>query len=82
MLNEKIFGDSSPSLDQSLKLAQLWLSLKKLHEEIHNTTLPLAAYLQADDEELWQTLELAASSIQQHFDRYGLKAHLLKKPQS
>ena len=58
----------------SLTLARFTLALDDVRQKIVNEILPAGAYLQCPDEELLQTLELAASAIEQYQRGYKLQA--------
>ena len=59
----------------SLQLAKLFLNLAEVERLIQNEILPAMAHLQKmPDDELAQTLELAASNINQTLNTYRLTA--------
>ena len=58
----------------SLQLAKLFLNLAEAERLIQNEILPAMAHLQMPDDELAQTLELAASNINTHLNAYRLTA--------
>lgn len=58
----------------SLQLAKLFLNLAEAERLIQNEILPAMAHLQMPDDELAQTLELAASNINQTLNTFRLTA--------
>ena len=58
----------------SLQLAKLFIDLTEVERLIQNEILPAMAHLQMPDDELAQTLELAASNINQTLNTYRLTA--------
>lgn len=60
--------------DKSLKLARFHIALDELRGTIYAEVLPLGSYLQCPDDELLQTLDLAAQSIEAYLSKYRLEA--------
>ena len=58
----------------SLQLAKLFLNLAEVERLIQNEILPAMAHLQMPDDGLAQTLELAASNINQTLNTFRLTA--------
>lgn len=56
----------------NLQLARLYLNLETVRALIQNEILPVAAHLQMPDDELFQTLELAADNIERHLSEFKL----------
>lgn len=61
--------------DKSILLAKLTIALEETKQRIYNEILPLCANLAPEEtDEMAQSLELAASAIQQHQERWRLVA--------
>lgn len=60
--------------DKSLKLARFHIALDEIRGTIYAEVLPLGSHLECPDDELLQTLSLAASSIQAYLNKYRLEA--------
>jgi len=61
--------------NNSLQLAKLFIALEETRARIWNEILPLCAHLAPEElAEVAQSLELAASTIDQHFAKYRLVA--------
>lgn len=58
----------------SIFLAQTHVKLFEIRAEINSEILPRLSYLQCPDDELLQTLDLAAQSIDSYFKKYRLEA--------
>ena len=58
----------------SLQLAKLFIDLTEVERLIQNEILPAMAHLQMPDDGLAQTLELAASNINQTLNTFRLTA--------
>lgn len=65
--------------DKSLKLARFHIALDEIRGTIHAEVLPLGSYLQCPDDELLQTLELAAMNIDSYLKAYRLEAVPVRK---
>lgn len=50
-----------------------------MHAEINSEILPRLSHLQCPDDELLQTLDLAAQSIQMYLSKYRLEAVPVRK---
>lgn len=63
------------TLEQSLKLAQLWHRLRSIQLEINNELLPIIAHLEVDKEDaaLATKLEEIAQAIAHHFAHHRLE---------
>lgn len=61
-------------MNDSIKLAKFHLALYETLERINNDILPLGSHLQCPDDELLQTLDLAAQSITAYLKAYRLQA--------
>ena len=55
---------------KNIQLARLYLNLETVRARIQNEILPAAAYLEMPDEELLQTLDLAADTIQRYLSTF------------
>lgn len=61
--------------DQSIKLAKLTIALEEIKMRIYGEILPLCAHLAPEEtDEMAQSLELAASAIAQHQQKWRLVA--------
>lgn len=68
--------------NDSLQLAELWVKLRSLQEEIDNHILPVAHHLGVvkEDDELYIALEVCSEQIRGHFDRFKLRAESKNDP--
>lgn len=60
------------TIDDSIKLAKLWVALKAVKDKLDNEIIPVAGYLDAADAGLMIALEEASAKIQNHFERFRL----------
>lgn len=58
----------------SIKLAKFHIVLHEVQERINNEIIPVGLNLGCPDEELLQTLDLAAQSIDSYLKAYRLEA--------
>lgn len=65
--------------DKSLELARFHIALDEIKGTIYAELLPLGAKLQCPDDELLQTLDLAAQSIESYLNKYRLEAVPVRK---
>lgn len=61
-------------MNNSIKLAKFTLALHEVRERINNEIIPTGLNLQCPDDELLQTLDLAAQSIDSYLKAYRLEA--------
>lgn len=61
-------------MDKSIQLAKFHLALHETMERIDNEIVPAGLHLECPDDELLQTLNLAASSIKAYLSKYRLEA--------
>jgi hypothetical protein len=58
--------------NDSIKLAQFWLSLREIKDRLDNEILPVSGHLEVDDSELINSMEQLSKQISSHFDRFKL----------
>lgn len=58
----------------SLKLAKFWLELDAVKSKLDNELIPLSGYLEADDENLTNSMERLSKAIDFHLSQYRLTA--------
>ncbi len=61
-------------MNQSLKLAKLWMALEEIKADINNTAVPLGVNLGLADPALMQAREILSETIDNHFKRFKLVA--------
>lgn len=61
-------------MNNSIKIAKFHIALHEVWERINNEIVPLGLNLQCPDDELLQTLDLAAQSIDAYLKAYRLQA--------
>lgn len=61
-------------MNDSIKLAKFHIALHEVQDRINNEIIPVGLNLQCLDDELLQTLDLAAQSIDAYLNKYRLKA--------
>lgn len=69
---EKKFSPKQNNAAANIQLARLYLNLETVRALILNEILPVAVRLQMPDEELLQTLDLAADNIERHLSEFKL----------
>ena len=68
--------------DNSIKLGEFWIALNQLKIKIDNELIPVAGYLDVDDYELIDAMQILSDNIKNHFNRFELNARpvdVLKK---
>ena len=63
-----------PTIEESIKLANLWTSLQSCQEKLDNDIIPVASYLGVEDSELLTALETLSEAINNHFEKFRLIA--------
>ncbi len=64
--------------NDSIKLAQVWVSLKEMKDKLDNELLPISGHLGIEDPELMIAMEGLSEKIQNHFDKFRLVAEVKK----
>jgi hypothetical protein len=64
--------------NDSLKLAELWLNLKKMKDALDNDLIPVSGHLGMEDEELTEAMENLSAKIGSHFENFKLTAGAVK----
>ncbi len=64
--------------NDSVKLAQLWVSLGEMKNKLDNEILPISGHLGLDDPELMIAMEELSDKINNHFERFKLVAETKK----
>ena len=65
-------------MNDSIKLAKLWLELKNIKDKLDNEVIPVGGYLNIEDPELITAMEQLSSKIESHFEKFSLKAETKK----
>ncbi len=65
-------------MDDSIKLAKLWLELEQIKNKLDNEVIPVSGYLGVDDSELMIAMEELSAKIGNHFEKFRLQAQSLK----
>lgn len=60
--------------NESIKLANLWLSLSETKNKLDNEMIPISSYLGLEDPELMIAMEVLSEKIENHFKRFKLVA--------
>ena len=66
-------------MNDSLKLAKLWLDLKDIKEKLDNELLPISGYLGIEDPELMIAMEQLSARIENHFEQFKLNAEVKRQ---
>lgn len=66
-------------MNDSIKLAGLWIGLKTVKDKLDNELIPVAGFLGVNDPELVNALETLSAQIQNHFERFWLVPEARKK---
>ncbi len=64
--------------NESIKLANLWMSLSEIKTKLDNETIPVGGYLGIDDPNLMIAMEELSEKIGNHFNRFQLVAETKK----
>ncbi|HEX8637339.1 MAG TPA: hypothetical protein VF692_04705 [Pyrinomonadaceae bacterium] len=59
-------------MNDSVKLAELWMNLKAVKNKIDNQIIPVGGHLGVEDPELMIALENLSANIQNHFELFKL----------
>ncbi len=65
-------------MNDSIKLAKLWLELKNIKDKLDNEVIPVGGYLDIEDPELMIAMEELSSKIENHFEKFKLTAETVK----
>jgi hypothetical protein len=65
-------------MNDSVKLAKLWLELKNIKDKLDNEVIPVGGYLGIEDPELMTAMEELSAKIGNHFERFRLTAETVK----
>lgn len=66
-------------MNDSIKLAGLWVGLKTVKDKLDNEIIPVSGFLGVEDPELMNALETLSAKIQNHFEKFRLVAEARKK---
>lgn len=66
-------------MNDSIKLALLWVELKTVKEKLDNEIIPIGGFLGIEDPELMIALEEVSARIENYFERFRLVAVTNKK---
>ena len=64
--------------NESIKLAELWVSLGEMKTQLDNEIIPVGSHLGIDDPELLMAMERLSEQIGNHFNRFRLVAETKK----
>ncbi|MDQ3131981.1 MAG: hypothetical protein M3Q99_14630 [Acidobacteriota bacterium] len=64
--------------NNSIKLAQVWVSLREIKSKLDNELLPVSGHLGIEDPDLMIAMEELSEKIQNHFDKFRLVAEIKK----
>ena len=66
-------------MNDSTKLAKLWLELDAVKNKLDNELIPVSGYLDIDDDELKDSMEQLSKAIAAHLNQFKLTAEKVKK---
>jgi len=66
-------------INESTKLAKLWMSLGDVKTKLDNEIIPVSGYLGIDDPSLMVAMEELSEKIGNHFNRFQLVAETKKE---
>ncbi len=61
-------------MNDSTKLAKLWMTLNEIKEQLDNVAIPLGIHLGLDDPDLIIAMEELSAKINTHFEKFRLVA--------
>jgi hypothetical protein len=65
-------------INDSVKLAKLWLELGNIKDKLDNEIIPVGGYLGIDDPELIDAMEVLSTRIGSHFENFRLRTEAQK----
>jgi uridine phosphorylase len=69
-------------MDDSIKLAQVWIELRDIKDKLDNEILPISGHLGIGDPELMIAMEELSKKIESHFDSFKLIVETKKDSKS
>jgi hypothetical protein len=66
-------------MNDSVKLAKLWVELGEIKNKLDNEIIPIGGYLGVDDPELMIAMESLSAKIGSHFEKFKLKHESVPK---
>jgi hypothetical protein len=66
-------------MNDSTKLAKLWLELEAVKNKLDNELIPISGYLGVDDDELKDSMMQMSKAIEAHLNQFKLTAEKIKK---
>ena len=66
-------------MNDSTKLAKLWIELEAVKNKLDNEIIPVSGYLGVDDDELKDSMEQLSKAIAAHLNQFRLTAEKVKK---
>jgi hypothetical protein len=69
-------------MNNSTKLAKLWIDLDSLKNKLDNELIPVSGYLGVDDDELKDSMEQLSKAIAAHLNQFKLAAERIKEGKS
>ncbi len=69
-------------MNDSTKLAKLWIDLDSLKNKLDNELIPVSGYLGVDDDELKDSMEQLSKAIATHLNQFKLTAERNKEGKS
>ena len=69
-------------MNDSTKLAKLWLELDAVKNKLDNELIPISGYLGIDDDDLKDSMMQLSKSIETHLTQFKLTAEKVKRVKS
>lgn len=61
-------------MNNSIKLAKLWVELEAVKTKLDNELIPVSGYLDVDDDELKDSMMQLSKAIEAHLNQFKLTA--------
>lgn len=65
-------------MNDSIKLAKVWLELETIKNKLDNEVIPISGYLGLEDPDLMIAMEELSNKIGNHFEKFRLTAEAIK----
>jgi hypothetical protein len=69
-------------MNNSIKLAKLWVELEAVKTKLDNELIPVSGHLDIDDDELKDSMMQLSKAIQAHLNQFELNAEKIKENKS
>jgi hypothetical protein len=66
-------------MNDSVKVAKLWVELGEIKNKLDNEMIPVGSYLSIDNPELMIAMENLSEAIGSHFEKFRLKNEAVLK---